>query len=94
MSGPQATRRAVVVALLVVTLGGCGKHYWVKTGTQPDDFNRDSTACTAEATPTPGAARYGIVVEDVYRACMRARGWARRQSHEPVPPGYYRGPHE
>jgi hypothetical protein len=58
------------------------------------EFNRDSTACTAEASPTPGAARYGVVVEDVYRACMRAHGWARQQSHEPIPPGYFRGPHE
>jgi hypothetical protein len=82
MSAPRLT---LVVLALAVALGGCGLHYWGKSDASQDDFNRDSAACAKEASP-----QYGIFIKDRYRDCLRARGWARAQHHEP-PPGWYRG---
>lgn len=82
MTGP---RPSLMALLLVATLGGCGLHYWGKRGASQDDFNRDSAACAKEASP-----QYGVFIKDRYRDCLRARGWARAQHHEP-PAGWYRG---
>jgi hypothetical protein len=79
-------RRALVALTIVVGLSGCGLHYWGKTGASQDEFNRDSAACAKEASP-----QYGIFVEDIYRRCLRERGWARAQHQAPPPPGWYRG---
>jgi hypothetical protein len=85
-AGLHSARVAVGLALLVATLGGCGRHYWSKAGGSADDFNRDSAACAKEASP-----QYGILIQDVYRGCLRARGWTRAQQLEPVPAGWFRG---
>ena len=79
-------RRVGVALALLAGLGGCGLHYWGKTGASQDDFNRDSSACSKEASP-----QYGIFIEDVYRACLRGRGWTRAQQQAPPPGGWYRG---
>jgi hypothetical protein len=79
-------RRALAAFALLSGLGGCGLHYWGKTGGSQDDFNRDSSGCSKEASP-----QYGIFIEDVYRACLRARGWTRAQQLAPPPAGWYRG---
>lgn len=88
---PRAVGRAVATGLLLSILSGCGLHYWVKADATAEEFKRDSAVCAKEASPTPDATRYGIVVEDVYRACLVARGWMRRQHTEPPPSGYFRG---
>jgi hypothetical protein len=31
------------------------------------------------------------MAQDLYRGCLRARGYQRSKEYEPVPPGYYRG---
>jgi hypothetical protein len=80
------TRVALGLALLLTALGGCGRHYWSRAAATLDDFNRDSSACAKEASQA-----YGIVVQDAYRSCLRARGWTRDQQQEPVPAGWYRG---
>jgi hypothetical protein len=81
------TRVAAGLGLfLVLVVGGCGRHYWSRPGATLDDFNRDSAACAKEASPA-----YGIIVQDAYRSCLRARGWIRDQQQEPPPPGWYRG---
>jgi hypothetical protein len=79
-------RVALVTVTLLATLTGCGLHYWNKPGATLDDFNRDSAACAKEATP-----QYGIFVDEIYRACLRARGWIRAQQQAPPPAGWYRG---
>jgi hypothetical protein len=79
-------RRALIAFALLAGLGGCGLHYWGKTGAAQDDFNRDSAACSKEASP-----QYGIFIDDVYRACLRGRGWTRAQHQAPPPAGFYRG---
>ena len=71
---------------VLITAGGCGLHYWNRPGASQDDFNRDSAACAKDASP-----QYGIFLEDIYRACLRGRGWTRAQHQPPVPAGWYRG---
>jgi hypothetical protein len=83
--GRRARRLAALIAL-VAAVGGCGRHYWSKSGAALDEFNRDSAACAREASPV-----YGIVIEDTYRRCLTGRGWMRAQQLDPPPPGWYRG---
>jgi hypothetical protein len=78
-------RRALAGLALLVALGGCGLHYWGKAGASQDDFNRDSAACAKEASP-----QFGVFLEEIYRACLRGRGWMRAQ-HQAQPAGWYRG---
>jgi hypothetical protein len=79
-------RRALLVVALAAALAGCGRHYWNRPGASLEEFNRDSAACAKDASP-----QYGILIEDIYRACLRARGWNRAQQQEPPPAGWYRG---
>ena len=79
-------RRAFGVLVLLAGLCGCGLQYWNKPGATLDDINRDSSACAKEASP-----QYGILIDDVYRACLRGRGWVRAPQHAPPPAGWYRG---
>jgi hypothetical protein len=79
-------RRGFVALALLTGLGGCGLHYWGKTDASQDDFNRDSAACAKEASP-----QYGLFLEDIYRACLKSRGWTRAQQQAPPPAGWYRG---
>src|SRR5262249_6958591 len=34
---------------------------------------------------------YGIVIADLYKLCLKSRGWNRAQQLEPVPAGWFRG---
>src|SRR5499426_733361 len=87
--------RAVRLALTVgigLLLVGCGKHYWSKPGAAASDFNRDSAECAREnAVQVTANKDYGIVIADLYKMCLKARGWNRAQQLEPVPAGWYRG---
>lgn len=71
----------------VFLLAACGttKH-WTKPGATAEDFNRDSYACAKETSrdtfrwraPIVGGPKYGPEVDkDMYRACLRARGYER-----------------
>ena len=75
-----------MAVVLLAALSGCGRHFWNKPGAALEEFNRDSAACAKDASP-----QYGILLDDVYRACLRARGWTRAQQLEPPPAGWYRG---
>lgn len=86
MRAQRRARLLVILLLSLAGLSGCGRHYWSKSGGSADEFNRDSAACAKEASP-----QYGILIQDVYRGCLRARGWTRAQQIEPVPTGWYRG---
>jgi hypothetical protein len=46
---------------------------------------------TAAIFSSPAAIGYGVMAQDLYRGCLRARGYQRSKEYEPVPPGYYRG---
>jgi hypothetical protein len=66
-------RYASPAALAMLALAGC-THYWERPGGTVTEFERESAACIEEARQDPlvGDAR-----EQIYRACMRARGWNR-----------------
>ena len=84
--GPRRrVRSALALVMIVAALGGCGRYYWSRAGGSIDDFNRDSAACAKDASP-----QYGILIEETYRACLKARGWVRAQRVEQGP-GWYRG---
>ena len=89
--GEHAAGRALLLGTMLMATTGCGRFYWFKSAATQADFNRDSTSCANEAGLTPEAGRYGIVIHDVYRACLRAKGWVRKQQVEPPPQGWYRG---
>ena len=86
--------RIVGVMMLAVFaaagLSGCGKFYWGQPGATQEQFVRDNRECVKEAAPTPAAADYGIIYDQLYRACLSGRGWKREQHVNP-PPGWYRG---
>lgn len=80
---------SVGIGLLLV---GCGKHYWTKPGAGPSDFNRESADCARENSVQMTANKdYGIVIADLYKMCLKSRGWNRAQQFEPPPAGWYRG---
>ena len=76
-----------MVGLLLV---GCGKHYWSKPGAS--DFSRESNECARENAVQVSASKdYGIVIADLYKVCLKSRGWIRGRQFEPPPPGWFRG---
>lgn len=88
-SAPRGLGLAVVVGLLLV---GCGKHYWSKADAGPADFQRESAECARENAVLMGSNKdYGIVIADLYKNCLRTRGWNRAQQFEPPPAGWFRG---
>ena len=86
---PYRLGLTVVVGLLLV---GCGKHYWSKPGAGPSDFLRESNECARENAVQVSASKdYGIVIADLYKVCLKSRGWIRGQQFEPPPAGWFRG---
>ena len=60
-------------AFAVLAAAGC-THYWERPGGAIADFERESAICIDDAKKSP----YGAdSMEQIYRACMRARGWSR-----------------
>ena len=88
----MSPRRAILgmasAAVLVALLGGCTAFYWSRPGTTPEQFISDSQECAKEAAPTP---TYDVMIQDVYRGCLKKRGYVRSKQYQPVPPGYFRG---
>jgi hypothetical protein len=87
----RAFLAAVGGALAAASLGGCTAFYWSKPGATPDQFAKDSQECEREAAPSPAAVGYGVIIQEVYRRCLQARGYARSKQYEPAPAGYHRG---
>lgn len=77
----------VVSALLLSA--GCGVHYWQRPGADVQDFRQDSQGCVTDAK----VLRLNIEPEQIYRACMRARGWQRVQPGVPER-NQFRGPED
>lgn len=88
----MSPRRAILgmasAAVLVTLLGGCTAFYWSRPGTTPEQFISDSQECAKEAAPTP---TYDVMIQDVYRGCLKKRGYVRSKQYQPVTPGYFRG---
>lgn len=85
------TSRLLGAALLIagLVLGGC-RYYWVKPEVTPETFARDNDACLQEArSASPATARYNIVNQEIYRACLTTRGYDRQKTTEG--PGRFRG---
>jgi hypothetical protein len=81
----------VAAAVLAVSLAGCARYYWSKPGATLEQFDRDNTECARATSANPTDAAHGIVNEKLYRACLEARQWVRKQESVPPPPGSYRG---
>lgn len=81
-------RVEIVIVVAVLGLAGCAtspEPSWVKPGAAEADYHRDDSQCRREATETETRGVTGIGVgrlalnQDLYLACMRGRGWTRRQ---------------
>jgi hypothetical protein len=74
-----------------VILAGCsnGSFYWTRPGATPDAFLADHKPCFDTASKG-----YGMGSEDLYKACMRSKGWTRVQGTGSQPPSvpHFRGP--
>lgn len=57
------TLRVILVALIAVTLAGCGYYRWYKEGEGTAGFQRDSAVCQQQAQPGK------------WEACMLGKGW-------------------
>ncbi len=82
------TRRSVAPALLLGLLTACGQHYWQSRGRGIGEFQTDSGQCIQESK-----SKYDVVSEQIYRACMRTRGWERVQTQYPTN-RQFRGPED
>jgi hypothetical protein len=85
-SGGIAPKATVTVSIILIGVallifGACASSRgWTKAGAVETDFNRDSYECAREATYSRARAGAGMFREDaagrdLYRACMRARGY-------------------
>jgi hypothetical protein len=81
----------VGATLAAAALSGCTAFYWSKPGSTPDQFAKDNQECAKEAAPSPAAVGYGVMIQDVYRGCLKQRGYTRSKQYEPVAAGFYRG---
>jgi hypothetical protein len=80
MTAKRALGVAILTTGLALTLGGC-RYYWFKPGSTADMFGRDSEACLADArAASPTTQKYGVVNEQVYRACLASRGYERQKT--------------
>lgn len=79
-------RRSGLVAILALASWGCATgRGWMKAGATEAAFDRDSYECAREATYTSRRAELADGTgpfreeaktdKDLYRACMRARGY-------------------
>lgn len=85
-------RRMVVAVTLGLLLTGCGKHFWTKSGAGFAEFAQDHKECATQvATFKSADGSQGYVSDNLYRACLRSRGWVRAQQQDPPPPGWFRG---
>jgi hypothetical protein len=80
----------LVLLLCAVALAGC-QLYWIKPGADMAAFTADHHACVKTAG-SPVGTDLLLVNLDVYRACLKTRGWQRETGGTYAnPPGYFRG---
>ncbi|HET8533654.1 MAG TPA: hypothetical protein VFO08_21060 [Methylomirabilota bacterium] len=91
MGYQQVAGWVTIAGVLLGSISGCARYYWSKPGSTTEQFNKDSLECAREASPTRAAKARGIVIDELYRACLTERGYIREKQYEPLPPGIYRG---
>lgn len=72
-AGGALRSASLLAALALLCAGGC-THFWERSGGNVADFERESAACIGDAKES-GFGPDGM--QEIYRACMRARGWKR-----------------
>jgi hypothetical protein len=77
-----------LAAVALLALSGC-THYWERPEGTAADFERESAACIDE-TRQSSQLSYDAR-EQIYRACMRSRGW-KRVEVSVADDNQYRGP--
>lgn len=90
----KPTLGATLRILPLLALAGC-QLYWIKPNATLEDFSRDHRACVREVG-IPIAREAGrdtlFVYEDVYKSCLKARGWERvRDVSRVAASGLFRG---
>ena len=86
----RVTRLGLLV--IAMSLVGCAQYYWSRPNASGDDFARENVDCARQAAPNPAGVQYGVVFhEEVYRGCLRTKGWVRDWQWAPPPAGWYRG---
>ena len=82
--------RMLGLGMISAVLAGCTL-YWYKPGADMTTFTTAHQECLKIAG-TPVAEGQIYVNLDMYRACLRARGWSRESASTMQPPAYhYRG---
>ena len=82
--------RWLALGLGSILLTGC-QLYYTRPGADMAAFTADHQACVKTTGVPPGADKV-LVNLDLYRACLRARGWNRETgSKYSNPPGFFRG---
>ena len=78
----------VVLSLNLLLFTGCGgPMFWERPGATVADFERDHAVCFNEAK-----AAYNVGSEQVYKACLRAKGWTRGTAPSGLPDAsHFRG---
>jgi hypothetical protein len=80
----------LLLAPCVLALAGC-QLFWLKPGADLPAFTADHQACVKTAG-TPIVDEHVLVNLDMYRACLKSRGWVRETGNRYAnPPGYFRG---
>ena len=80
---------AAVLVVLAALMTGC-THYWERSGGTVADFERESAACIEDVRQSPFGSD---AREQIYRACMRSKGW-RRVEVSVAEDNQYRGPED
>jgi hypothetical protein len=82
---------ALVLLFSSLALAGCAKYYWTKTAATDEQFYKDSHECALEASPprAPGVEKMRMS-DDLYNACLSARGY-RRDKYAFPPDPHWRG---
>jgi hypothetical protein len=87
----RSTLFCVAAVALAVSLAGCSRYYWSRPGATVEQFDQDNRDCALQTSANPTEASRGIVNQKVYRMCLEARQWVRKNEFTPPPPGSYRG---
>ena len=84
--------RFFFVAVTVLAVAGC-QLYWVKPGVSDvNAFAADHNTCIKTASVPAQAENMVLVNLELYRACLKDRGWQRETGSKiSNPTGYFRG---